>query len=439
MASLDPFERQPKIAVGVSGGPDSMALALLLHDWLEARRGSLLAVVIDHRLRSDSTTEAALVVARLADLGIPAQIATRDGPTPRSGLQAAARAARYALLEEAAAAAGILHLAVAHHAADQRETVALRLAAGSGTRGAAGMSAVRELDRVRLIRPLLGVEPESLQALLRSRGVPWLADPSNRDPRFWRARHRAERLAAPSPAPPAEATASRETLDTALAAWLARYARPHPLGFITVATEALSALGVDLLEPLLAHLVLATSGDHWPPGRAKLQRLATWLRRETGQRTALGGVLIERAGRDLRFVREPRAVAGTVQLPATGLFWDGRFRIACRVPATGLQVAPAGPGWRARLGRCDASGVYHDEPSALPAVVFDTLPLVSAGSRALALGPWCLDRAGAGLDIRFRPRNRYAALPFARSASPSVVSPRECLMYGSACGEAPGT
>ncbi len=439
MAGVGPFERQPRIAAGVSGGPDSMALALLLRDWVAARRGSLLAVVVDHRLRPNSTAEAALVVARLAELGIPAQIATRDGPMPKSGLQATARAARYALLEEAAAAAGILHLAIAHHAADQRETVALRLAAGSGTRGAAGMSAVRELDRVRLIRPLLGVEPESLQALLRSRGVPWLADPGNRDPRFWRARHRAERLAVPSPARPAESAASRETLDGAVAAWLAHHARPHPLGFITVPSEPLAALDVALLEPLLARLVLATSGDHWPPGRAKLQRLATWLRHDTGRRTALGGVLIERAGPDLRFVREPRAVAGTVQLPATGLFWDGRFRIVCRTPATGLQVAPAGPGWRARLGRCDAPCVYHDEPSALPALVFDTLPLVSAGSLALAIGPWCLERAGAGLDIRFRPRNRYAALPFARSVSPSVVSPRECLMYGNACGEAPGT
>ena len=438
MAALGPFEKPPAIAVGVSGGPDSTALALLLQDWVEARRGRLLALVVDHRLRPGSTDEAALVAARLAERGILARVLTREGQVPASGLQAAARAARYALLEQAAAAEGILHLAIAHHLEDQRETVALRLAAGSGPRGAAGMAAIRELDRVRLIRPLLGIEPARLKALLAQHGLPWLDDPSNRDPRFWRARHRAAPPAAPAPASPAETAAARRSLDRTVAALLARHARPHPLGFVVLESEPLATLDDSILEALLGRLVLATSGSHWPPGRAGLARLAARLRAGTGRRTALGGVLVEWRGRDLRFVREPRAVAGPAPLPAGGLLWDGRFRITRQGPYSALEVRAAGLGWRGRLAQTDVDGVYQCKPSDVSAVVLATLPLVSAGERCLALGPWCLDPSGRGLDIRFRPRNRHAAVPFDQSVSPLVASPRGSLMYGNACGEALG-
>jgi tRNA(Ile)-lysidine synthase len=421
ITALGPFETAPVIAVGVSGGPDSTALALLLQDWVAARGGRLLALVVDHRLRPDSTDEAALVAGRLAERGIEARVLTREGELPRSGLQAAARAARYALLEQATAAEGILHLAVAHHLEDQRETMALRLAAGSGPRGAAGMATVRELDRVRLIRPLLGMAPARLKALLAQHGQPWLDDPSNRDPRFWRARHRAVPPAAPPSVSPASAAAARRALDRAVAALLARYARPHPLGFVLIETAPLKHLERRLLEQLLGRLVLATSGSIWPPGRAKLARLAAWLLEGTGQRTALGGVLVERTSRALRFVREPRAVAGPARLPAEGMLWDGRFRITRRGPVPALEVRPAGPGWRGRLAQTTVGGVYWCKPSEVSAVVLETLPLVSSGDRALALGPWCLEPLGRGLDIRFRPRNRYAAVPFDQSVSPSVA------------------
>lgn len=417
MAALGPFEQAPSIAVGVSGGPDSMALALLLRDWVAERCGSLSALVVDHRLRPESTAEAELTVARLAALGITARILTRAGPALASGLQAKAREARYALLEAAAAEAGILHLALAHHREDQCETVALRLASGSGPRGAAGMPAIRELDRVRLIRPLLGCAPASLRALLDLHRVPWLTDPSNRDPRFWRARHRLARPIRPA-APPPSAAAARVALDTAVAAILVRHARPHPAGFVTIETAPLLAQPAMLLQTLLERLVLATSGQTWPPGRAQLARLATWirqetgLRQETGRRTALGGVLIERVGPALRFVREPRAVMPATGLPQGGMLWDGRFRITRSGPGPALEVAAAGRGWRRRLARMALNRVSVNEAAQLPAVVLETLPLVRSNDRPVLFGSWPLDPLADGLNSCFRPRSRLVAVPF---------------------------
>lgn len=444
MAALGPFEPSPSIAVGVSGGPDSMALALLLRDWVAACRGSLSALVVDHRLRPESTAEAELTVARLAALGITARILTRAGPPLASGLQAKARAARYALLEAAAAEAGILHLALAHHHEDQRETVALRLACGSGPRGAAGMPAIRELDRVRLIRPLLGCAAASLRALLDRHRVPWLTDPSNHDPRFWRARHRQARPARPTAPPPSAAAAARMALDTAVAAILARHALPHPAGFVTIEAAPLLAQRSTVLQTLLERLVLATSGQTWPPGRAQLARLAAWIRaeaglqRQTARRTTLGGVLIERVGPALRFVREPRAVLPPTRLPRGGMLWDGRFRITRNGPDPALEVAAAGRGWRRRLARTALSRVHLDEAERLPAVVVETWPLVRSNERPILLGSWPLDPLADGLTCRYRPRSRLAAVPFGQSVSTSVASLGENLMYGKACGEASG-
>ena len=100
------------------------------------------------------------------------------------GVLAAARAARYGLLEAACRGERILHLLVAHHYEDQAETVALRVARGSGAVGLAGMAAVREVHGLRVLRPLLAVPKARLMAILRQADWPWLDDPSNAEPRF---------------------------------------------------------------------------------------------------------------------------------------------------------------------------------------------------------------------------------------------------------------
>ncbi len=202
LARLGPFERPPRLAVAVSGGPDSLALLLLADRWARASGGTVRAFHVDHGLRPESAAEAARLAGWLAARGIPCRIVRREGPRPPSRLQETARAARLALLEEACAADGILHLLLAHHARDQRETVAMRAARRSGPDGLAGMAALRETARVRLLRPLLDVPPARLRATLEALGQDWLEDPSNRDPRFERARLRGS---GEPPGPPLEA------------------------------------------------------------------------------------------------------------------------------------------------------------------------------------------------------------------------------------------
>ena len=114
----------------------------------------------------------------------------RDLPPPGSGLQAAAREARYRLLCGHCRALGILHLALAHQRDDQAETFLLRLGRGSGLDGLAGMAPVTERDGVRLLRPLLPVPRGRLAATLQSWGQDWIDDPTNENTAHTRIRLR---------------------------------------------------------------------------------------------------------------------------------------------------------------------------------------------------------------------------------------------------------
>ena len=168
MAPLGPFERPPSIAVAVSGGSDSLGLGLLLAEWVRDRGGQLIVLTVDHGLRAEAATECAHVAEIFAAIpNCSAHVLRWHGEKPEHGLQAAARAARYALLADWCRAHGVLHLAVGHTAEDQAETVAMRQAHGSGPLGLAGMAALRPEAGVRLLRPLLPVSRPAIRDWLR--------------------------------------------------------------------------------------------------------------------------------------------------------------------------------------------------------------------------------------------------------------------------------
>ena len=166
----------------VSGGPDSTALLLALHELGHDQ----VAAHFDHALRADSAADSEAVATLCARLGIPLISERRTAPLGAGSLQAAARAARYAFLERAAEAHGRDLIAVAHTADDQAETVVMNLLRGSGPAGLRGMPA----RRGRLVRPLLTATRAQVVDYLERSGVTPREDPSNRDRRFLRARVR---------------------------------------------------------------------------------------------------------------------------------------------------------------------------------------------------------------------------------------------------------
>ena len=191
------LENLSGLILAVSGGPDSTALMVLAARWAKRlkRCPKLLAVTIDHGLRTEARREAAAVKRLARALGVAHRTLRWAGRKPKTGLQEAARIARYRLLAQAALRERCAHVLTAHTLDDQAETVLFRLARGSGVLGLAGMAHASLLPvggggAIFLVRPLLHVPKARLVATLRAARVPYSEDPSNRDPRFTRARLR---------------------------------------------------------------------------------------------------------------------------------------------------------------------------------------------------------------------------------------------------------
>ena len=186
-----PLDSASGIVVAVSGGPDSMALMHLLARWSAAgRRAPVLVATVDHGLRSEAAEEAAFVAREAAGLGLAHRTLVWSGGKPRTGIQEAAREARYRLLVRCAREEGASHLVTAHTRDDQAETVLMRLARGSGLTGLSGMRRNRDRDGIRHLRPLLDWPKETLLDLCRAQGWRFVSDPSNLDERFERVRWR---------------------------------------------------------------------------------------------------------------------------------------------------------------------------------------------------------------------------------------------------------
>jgi tRNA(Ile)-lysidine synthase len=445
LGDLGPFEAPPHLAVAVSGGADSTALAVLGRDWVRRQGGTLTALIVDHGLRPGSAEEASGVAARMTGLAIPAVVLGATGEAPRRARssQAAARALRYDRLLAWCRAKGVLHLLVGHHRRDQAETVLMRLLHGSGVHGLAGMARCRELADVRLLRPLLGFDPDRLRAVLRRRGNAWIEDPTNARQDFERNRlrwHRNElavaglsedallRLAA-------DAGRARVRSEEQLAVRIAASCRPSPFGHVVVDAAGLAADGPEVAARLLVRVLAMVGGRPWPPGEAAASRLfAVVASARHGPVGTLGGcvVTVTEEGilvcRERRNLPSPRPVSrhdfgprGQGEIAA----WDGRFRIRWQIAEAACPPALA--------VRClGDSGVRqwseHTQPppARVPRAVLATLPALFAGEDLVAV-PFG-DRQGSGtqrrveaFEVAFRPRWNLAGHGYFLSAANSIM------------------
>jgi len=179
-----------KWAVGVSGGADSLALIILLADWVKNAEIELAALTVQHGLRPEAEDEAQYVAQLMAQYGIEHHILYWEGEKPITGVENAARQARYELIHDWCVEHEVKSLFVAHHKRDQAETFLMRLQRGSGVDGLAAMAPISKWRDLLVVRPLLQVNPEELRKYLQERNVRWVEDSSNQCEDFLRVKIR---------------------------------------------------------------------------------------------------------------------------------------------------------------------------------------------------------------------------------------------------------
>jgi tRNA(Ile)-lysidine synthase len=311
------------VLVAVSGGADSVALLHLLRSLSTELSLTLHVLHVDHGLRADSARDAAFVREIATRLGVPVEV-TRVTVATGDSLESAARVERYTALEARARSLGAERIAVGHTLDDQAETVLMRMLVGAGVRGLAAIPPVRG----RVIRPLIETRRADLVALLGAIGLPWIEDPSNRDPRFLRNRVRHELLPMLSASyrPDLVVTLDRiarlcrdtvDAIERVAARELDRVA-VHDRDAIVLPHEALAELpaqvGAEMLRQAAARL-----GSHAPLRAWAHRGLARVLASPPPRRAfRLGGVVVEVSSGRVRLAGGQRPALATRVLTAPG-------------------------------------------------------------------------------------------------------------------------
>ena len=379
---LEATSRAP-IAVGFSGGGDSLAALLATQAFADATGRRLVVLTVDHGLQATSQGWTAFAAETAQRLGLDFRALAWEGDKPESGLPAAARAARHRLLADAAREAGAQVIVLGHTADDILEAALMR-------EWGSNLGALREWAPspawpqgrgVFLLRPLLGERRVDLRAWLAARGERWIDDPANDDSAQTRARARIALAGGGEvPAPVA---------GDACIASLARTVEAGPGGTLGLDLATFRAAPQAAARRVLAAAALSVGGGGRPPRGERVETLRARLAASADVRATLCGARIASADGRVLIARDAGEAArgGLAPLdPPAGqpCVWDGRFELTAAEP--GLTVRPLA-GLAARLDQAERAVLFalpRQARPGLPAVVDAegrvTCPILAGGA-----------------------------------------------------------
>jgi len=314
------------VAVAVSGGADSAALLLLAARTFPP--DSVTALSVDHGIRAAAAGERAHAAALASSLGIRFQVLP---VCPNGYGHARWRDARLLALTAYCRDAGIPTLWLGQHGDDAIETAAIRLLAEGPVEGLAGITAAREVEGIRIERPLLHRSAREIRRELMAAGIGWTEDPSNRNLAYKRAALRRTLATAPWNRAADAARIAR------VAGWRARrdhvtaqawrlVARPSPLGAVAFTAARMAMLPAELQARLLRHAALMVTGH-----AARLRRADYEAAVRLGPPVALGGARLFCQNGCWWICRQAEAI-DRPSLLKPAMVWDRRCRLTLSAP-----------------------------------------------------------------------------------------------------------
>lgn len=392
------IQGESKVAVAVSGGSDSMAMALLLIQYAKESGVEVIALTVDHKLRAESAIEAKQVASWLAGYGVEHHILCWEGDKKPSNLQAQARSARYKLMADFCEENNIKLLSVAHTSEDQAETVLMRVMRGSGVDGLAGMLEFSEVFGVKVIRPLLNFTRHELQQYLQDKKQKWIDDPSNENSKFKRVRVRKFIKASDEPElltkrlsdTASHMSRAKDYIETIMRTRLAGIVTFHDAGFYTIDMNEFKHLHNEERLRSLAAILQHVGGQDYRPRFENLSNLHdNILNGNIGNGCTLWGCEIsyskkKNAQHIIYIYREHSLVAEDIKILCNSkIIWDERFLCEIGdVNVTDLRVGALGI-----MGYKEISPIIKNTQSVvtLPKKILYTLPALKVLEKVLVV------------------------------------------------------
>ena len=285
------------IAVGVSGGADSMCLVHLLSLWAKDKQIKITALIVNHNLRIEAKCEAELVQKRLNDLGIENFILTNNSKKPNTGIQNYARQVRYELMWNWCIDNNVNCLSTAHHYDDLLETIGIRLEKSSKLFGLAGINALQNLANGYLIRPLLHFTKNQLIQYCYQNDICYVSDPSNKNEDFSRVRirnkisndvdYKQELIGIHNKNLPI-----RQEIEKSVIRLQKKYCTQIMGGFVKIDLKLLDEKKQDVFYTI-RQIIMWVRGDFTPPRTEKLNNLVAQLLKPNFRGSTLNGCCIK--------------------------------------------------------------------------------------------------------------------------------------------------
>lgn len=324
------------IAIAVSGGADSMCLAYLCSEWAKTQAIHITCLIVDHKLRQESTKEAELVKNMLNVNNLKAVILTIDWEKPEANVHAIARDRRYEMLTEYCKQNNIKHLLTAHNKNDQAETILMRIFRGTGIDGLTGIPKLYNLNGVNILRPFLSFSRDEIENILKSAKWGWVNDPSNLNDKYERSKIR--KLIASLPQK--ELVISRLNLlaknSLRVRNFLTSYSndiykkisKEGVFGEITLDREKFIDLDEEIALRVLTTILNRASGNYYPPRLENLELLYFTIKEDPSFIKTLWGCEINSKKEAIVFYRELKAVEPLKSIiPNQENIWDKRYKI----------------------------------------------------------------------------------------------------------------
>ena len=324
-----------KIAIGVSGGPDSLSLAILLNKYKKKYSLNIISFTIDHQLRLESKKEAEYVKILMKKISIEHKTLLWEMPHPKRNILELARIARYNIINKACNQYNADLLMLGHHQNDQIETFIMRLEANSGLDGLACMKdktkIITNYGILNIFRPLLKFQKKELISICESENIKWINDPTNFDLKYKRTKARRiirnSNIYKDFNSSITLFNKLKKNMDKILYYNVKKNVLFHNIGMCQIEESYFNNLPKLFKEKILNFLIKIIGGKKYPRKKTILNRLIENISCENKKNFTGGGVYFVRKKKILILIRQYEPSIKNILLNSKYSIWDRRFLV----------------------------------------------------------------------------------------------------------------